>query len=290
MLIIPAIDLREDKIVRLYKGDFEKTSYYTKDTEEIVREYVNAGAKRIHIVFLLGAKTGKFSEKEEKKIDEIIRLKNLYGGEKLKLQLGGGIRKLSQIEHFLKKGIDFLILGTSLIIPVIMEEGYSLRDIKYFYQQCGKKFNMEEEIPEIDLIEMIPFEVKEKIIVSIDFKNEEVGLSGWEVTIPILPEFLIKKFMEKGFKRFILTNIERDGTLEGVNIEITEKILNKINYFSEKPQEVLIAGGVSSEEDIELLFNLPFKPDGVIIGKALYQKKIELKTIIKKYQEKNETH
>jgi phosphoribosylformimino-5-aminoimidazole carboxamide ribotide isomerase len=284
MLIIPAIDLKKDKIVRLYKGRFDKISHYEQEVTSLVREYIMASIKRLHVVLLLGAQEGNFSEKENSKIKEIIKVRNTYGRENCRIQMGGGIRRLSQMKYFFDAGIDYMIMGTSLLIPQAIEEGLSMRDIKYYYQQGGKKFVQEEEIPEIELIDFIDHEMKEKIIVAIDYIKDEVALSGWEVSIPFLPEYMIKKLTERGYKRFIITNIDRDGTLEGIDPESITRILNKIKYFPQKPSEIIIAGGVSSEQDIENLCLLDYPPDGVVIGKALYQGNLDLGKVIKRFQ------
>lgn len=281
MLVIPAIDLKENKTVRLYKGNFNQVSYYDEEAEETARTYIDSGAKRLHVVLLWGAKEGKISEQENKKIEQIIEVRDASGRENCKIQLGGGIRKYSQIEYFLQKGLNYLIMGTSLLIPIILESGFSMTDLKLFYQNGGKKFNPDEEVPEFELIDKLDNELKKKIIVAIDYKKDEIGLSGWEVTVPLLPEYVIKKFTERGFNKFLLTDIERDGTLEGIEKESLFRIMDKI---SELNVEIITAGGISSEQDIELIANYKYLPTGVVIGKALYQKRMDLKQLIQKFQ------
>ena len=173
MLVIPAIDLKENKTVRLYKGNFNQVSYYDEEAEETARTYIDSGAKRLHVVLLWGAKEGKISEQENKKIEQIIEVRDASGRENCKIQLGGGIRKYSQIEYFLQKGLNYLIMGTSLLIPIILESGFSMTDLKLFYQNGGKKFNPDEEVPEFELIDKLDNELKKKIIVAIDYKKDE---------------------------------------------------------------------------------------------------------------------
>jgi len=285
MLIIPAIDIKKDKIVRLYKGNFEKVSFYQENIEDLVTEYIVKGVERIHVVILLGAKYGRILKKENQKIEKIIKVRDYFGKEKCKIQLGGGIRTYSQIKYFIEKGIDYLILSTALLIPLCLEEGFSINNIKELYQKVGKTFNLEKEVPELELIDILTRGIKEKIIVAIDCKKEEIGLSGWEVTFPLLPEYVIKKFWEKGFKNFLITDIEQDGTLGGIRKDFLFKILEKI-YTSQIKPEIFISGGISSEEDIDLLTKSIYPIKGVIIGKALFQKKLDLKNLIKKFQPK----
>ncbi|RKY31391.1 MAG: hypothetical protein DRP67_02730 [Candidatus Omnitrophota bacterium] len=283
MLIIPAIDLKKDKIVRLYKGKFEKTTFYEIEPEELVRDFITKGTKRLHIVLLSGAKDGIIGKKEMKILEKIIKIRNSYGRESCKIQLGGGIRRYREIEDLIEKGVDYIILGTALLIPFVLESGYSLGDIKLFYQKVGKFFDKDKEVPEFELIEKLGKDLKEKIIVAIDYKDNEIGISGWEVTIPFLPEYVIENFKNKGFKRFLLTDIERDGTLEGIEETRLFEILRKVSHMDEKP-EIIVSGGVSGEKDIETLINFEYPPDGVVIGKAIYQGQINLRKIIQKYQ------
>ena len=283
MLIIPAIDIKKDKIVRLYKGKFEKVSLYEIDPEELVRDFITKGAKRLHIVLLGGAKNGIASKKEMEILERIIKIRDSHGRHSCEIQLGGGIRRYSEIEYLFEKGIDYLILGTALLIPFILESGYSLGDIKLFYQRVGKFFDKEREVPEFELIEKLSRDVKERIIVAIDYKDDEIGLSGWEVTVPLLPEYTIESFKNKGFKRFLLTDIERDGTLQGIEETRLFEILKKVSYMGEKP-EIIVSGGISGEKDIEVLTNYQYPPDGIVIGKAIYQGQINLRKIITRYQ------
>ncbi len=283
MLIIPAIDLKKGEVVRLYKGRFDKISYYDVEIEKLVKEYLEANAKRIHIVLLYGAKTGKIEKEEEEKIKKIIEIKKLNNKD-CEIQVGGGIRRKKQIEKFLELGINYIIIGTAFLIPFALSEGYGLQNIKFFYQRSGKNFELEKEVPEFELIDWLEPYIKEKIIISVDYVGDETALSGWEVTIPLKPSYVIKKFVEKGFKKFLITSIESDGTLAGVDIKNIERILKEISGFREKIEEIIVAGGISKEEDIISLDSLSYKPTGIIIGKALYQKKLDLKNVIQKYQ------
>ncbi|HOK55768.1 MAG TPA: HisA/HisF-related TIM barrel protein [bacterium] len=284
MLIIPAIDLKKGEIVRLYKGRFDKISYYDVEIENVTKEYLKAGAKRIHIVLLYGAKTGKIENEEIEKIKNIIELKKINNRDDCELQIGGGIRKREQIEKFLNLGINYVIIGTAFLIPIALSEGYSIQDIRFFYQKSGKNLEVEKEIPEFDLIDWLEPEIKDKIIISVDYVGDEIALSGWEVTLPLKPSYVIKRFIEKGFKRFLITSIESDGTLDGIDFKNISRITKEITRFKEDIKEIIVAGGISKEEDIIMLNSLQYRPTGIIIGKALYQKKLDLKNVIEKYQ------
>ncbi|MFN4226839.1 MAG: HisA/HisF-related TIM barrel protein [Candidatus Ratteibacteria bacterium] len=284
MLIIPAIDLKKGEVVRLYRGRFDKISYYDYQIENLVKDYLKAGAKRIHVVFLYGAKTGEIENEEISKVKNIIEIKKLNNRDDCEIQIGGGIRRKQQIEKFLNLGINYIIIGTAFLIPLALSEGYSIQDIRFFYQKSGKNLDIEKEFPEFELIDWLEPEIKEKIIISVDYFGDEVALSGWEVTLPLKPSYVIKRFIERGFKRFIITNIEKDGTLEGIDSKNISRIMKEIFQFREDIKEIIVAGGISKEDDIILLNSLQYKPTGIIIGKALYQKKLDLRDVIEKYQ------
>ncbi len=283
MLIIPAVDLRSNEIVRLYKGDFSKVVRYAASVQDVVRDYMLAGIKRLHVVFLWGAHTGKL-EMEEDALRQIAEIRNMYSPE-CRIQLGGGIRKSGQVEKFAGMGVDFFIIGTSILLPLAMKEGFTKNDIKLFYQRGGKEFREDIELPEPDMMERLDSRLKEKIMVAIDYRKDETALSGWEVSVPLTPHYMIGKLLEQGYRRFIITNVDRDGTLDGIDVKSTETILNKVSHCKEKPLEIIISGGVTTESDINALRTLKNRPDGVIIGKALYQKKLDIRSLIRVFQD-----
>ncbi len=283
MLIIPAVDLKSSEVVRLYKGDFKQAVRYKTDVQEIVREYFVAGIKRLHIVFLWGAHTGKLSEKEEETLNRIIKMRDIYATGKCQIQIGGGIRRYEQIEKFSEQGVDLFVLGTSLLIPLAIEEGFTKNDIKLFYQNGGKQFREDMEIPDPELTEKMDKSQRDKILVAVDYRKDETALSGWEVTIPLTPHYVIKRLLEKGYKRFVITNVDRDGTLEGIDIQSIKTILDKVPHSPEKVEELIVSGGITTEADIDALQTLKNKIDGVIIGKALYQRKLDIRTLVKNF-------
>ncbi len=116
MLIIPAIDLKKSKIVRLHKGRFDRVTSYGLNPEETIRDFITKGAKRIHIVSLLGARDGKILQEDCDVIRNLIKVRNLVAIEKVVLQLGGGIRKHHEIRQFFELGIDYLIIGTAIVL------------------------------------------------------------------------------------------------------------------------------------------------------------------------------
>ena len=233
MIIYPAIDLSEGKIVRLKKGNFSKKTIYNYNVKAQVNEFERYGAEWIHVVDLDGALTGK---NENKKIIEEI-----LGATNCKIQLGGGIRSLKNIESWIDLGVSRVIIGTAAI-----KNKELVREAVRFFPK--------------------------KISVGLDLLNEKVAIKGWTETVDNKSaDFYFKKFSDLGVESIIYTDISKDGLLSGPNIK-------KINYFQDIIEVPLVAsGGVSSLDD---LLNLKkSNVFGTIVGKAIYDKKVDVKKI-----------
>lgn len=230
MLIIPAIDLRNRKVVRLFQGDYEKTKVYGEDPLSYALLFVNEGAKRLHIVDLDGAKAGYPVHR-----DIIVELAKKIS---VPIQVGGGIRSLRDIEEYLKQGVSQVILGTRAI-----------------------------ESPEFlaEATELYPG----KIIVSVDVKGGFVAVSGWLNTTEINYLDFLRELNSFPLFAVIVTIIERDGTCQGVDIDLVRKALEVIEH------PLIVAGGVNNLEDIKKLLSI--KPFGVITGRALYEGTLKLR-------------
>lgn len=241
MKIYPAIDLKQGKCVRLFKGDMNQAKIYNENPAMQAKEFQDLGFKHLHLVDLDGAIEGKSVNKNA--VQEILSKINIP------VQLGGGIRSISQIEEWLDSGISRVILGTvALKNPEIVKEA------------C-KKF-------------------PQQIIVGIDAKNGFVASEGWVETAEIKVLDLAKKFEDFGVAAIIYTDISRDGTLTGVDFEGTKNLTQKLTI------PIIASGGVSKIDDIINLEKLEkYGLDGVIIGKALYEKKISIQEL----QQKNYT-
>lgn len=190
MLIIPAIDIYENKVVRLRKGNFNEITFYDFSPVEIATEFSKANLKWVHLVDLLGSKTGKIS------ITEIIS--DIKKNSKLKLQFGGGIRNIETAEHLFNIGVDRIVIGSLSIIN------------KNEFEKIAKKFN------------------SEKLVVSIDVINYQIAIKGWTETSNISILEHINYCKDLGIKYFLCTDIAKDGTLEGPNLHLYTEILN--NY------------------------------------------------------------
>lgn len=271
--------------MRLSRGRFDSVVTYEGSPDEVARQYLLRGARRLHVIALWGARDGRIGPDEQSAIARIVSVRNSYGAQRCSIQVGGGIRRYQQAATLFGMGIDYIIVGTCFLLPLALEAGFVLSDIKRFYQQVGKPFDSETEMPEVELIDRFSPEERNRIIIAVDYRGEEIGLSGWEVLLPLRPAYVISRFFEKGFSRFLLTDIERDGTLGGINEGLLFPLLAGTANLSPSP-ELIVSGGIHSENDLETLARAPRPPDGAVIGKALYHAKVDLRRAIQRFQER----
>lgn len=231
--IIPSIDLRNGKCVRLYKGDYNQETVFSDDPLDIALKWQSMGAPRLHIVDLDGAATGEISNLE------IIH--NITSAMLIPVQLGGGIRHIETIEGLLKAGIDRVILGTAAVeSPNLIAEA------------CSR--------------------YRESIIVGIDARKGKVATRGWVKDTELTAVDFARSMIEIGVRRFIYTDIDRDGTLTEPNFNSIGEMVSSLGY------PVIAAGGIASLDHLKKLKELGV--EGAIIGKALYTGDIKLKQSI----------
>ena len=187
MLIIPAIDLKDGKCVRLKQGQMEKSTIFSENPAEMARKWVNLGAQRLHLVDLDGAFAGK--PVNESTIKSIVS----EVGADIPIQLGGGIRNLDTVEKFIHSGVDSVIIGTA----AVTHPGF-------LHEAC--------------------FAFPGQIVVGLDAKDGDVAINGWAKLTGHNVIELAQKFEEYGVESIIYTDIGRDGMLSGVNIEATVKL------------------------------------------------------------------
>ncbi|MCL0059121.1 1-(5-phosphoribosyl)-5-[(5-phosphoribosylamino)methylideneamino]imidazole-4-carboxamide isomerase [Dehalococcoidia bacterium] len=238
MEIIPAIDLRNGRCVRLYQGDYSREMVFSEDPVAVALRWQGAGAKRLHLVDLDGAAAGEMCNSPT--IEEIVcRVQ-------IPVQLGGGIRQIETINHLLDSGVSRAILGTAVIEdPGLVEEA------------C-RRFD-------------------ERIIVSIDAREGFVRGHGWKERGRLTVNEVIREMVRRGVKRFIYTDIARDGTLSGPNFEEIAKVIAQ----AEAP--VIAAGGIASVEHLRRLAGLG--AEGAIIGRAIYTGDIDLEEALSAIKE-----
>lgn len=191
MLIIPAIDLKDGKCVRLQQGDMDSATVFSEDPVAMARHWAAQGARRLHIVDLNGAVAGK--PRNEKVIREMISAV----GDTLPIQLGGGIRDLDTIESYIDAGVGYVIIGTA----AVKNPGF-LHDACYAFPG--------------------------HIIVGLDAKDGKVAVEGWSKMTGHDVVDLGKKFEDYGLEALVYTDIGRDGMLTGVNVEATLKLAQAI--------------------------------------------------------------
>ena len=236
MLIIPAIDLKDGRCVRLQQGKMESATVFSEDPVAMARHWAAEGAKRLHVVDLNGAIAGR--PKNEKVIRDIVAAV----GDKLPVQLGGGIRDLDTIESYLDAGVTFVIIGTA----AVKNPGF-LSDASYAFPG--------------------------HIIAGLDAKDGKVAVEGWSKMTGHDVVDLAKKYEEFGIEALIYTDIGRDGMLNGVNIEATLKLAQSIKT------PIIASGGLTSVKDVQTICErlVPEGIVGAIAGRALYEGKLDLK-------------
>lgn len=236
MQIIPAIDLREGRVVRLFQGDFGKETRYSDDPVEVAKRWEGEGAALLHLVDLEGALQGK--PVNLRWVGEIAK------SVACPIQCGGGIRDLETIEKLLGSGVSRVVLGTQAI------------QSEAFLKECILEFG-------------------ENIAVSIDSQKREIKTEGWTKTVTCDPIELARRFESLGVSTLIVTDISRDGTLEGPNLNLFRSLLKTVQL------PLIASGGIGTLKDIEALYQLPGRPlSGVIVGRALYEGKFTLKEAI----------
>jgi phosphoribosylformimino-5-aminoimidazole carboxamide ribotide isomerase len=232
MLIIPAIDLLDGKCVRLYKGDYSRSTEYSLDPVQVAKGFEYMGARRIHLVDL-GAAKG--SANSRKTIIDIRKNTNAV------IETGGGIRTEEDVRELLDAGIDRLVVGTMMI--------KNPDEVRIWIKKFGKKF-----------------------IAGIDAYDGEVKIAGWENHAGLSDTEAAVKAEKMGFISIIYTNISRDGTLTGPDLERT----NIMAGASSLP--VILSGGISNYADVSRVCrDGDGKVNGIIIGKAYYEGKLNLK-------------
>jgi len=234
MIIIPAIDLIDGNCVRLTKGDFDTKKVYDKDPLEQAKEFESVNIKYLHIIDLDGAKQGK--------IINLLTIENIAKNTNLKIQVGGGIRTIEDGEKLFNAGVNKIIIGTLAVKEPVL--------FKQFIDTFGS----------------------EKIVLAVDIKDGKVGTHGWLEKSELTAEEFIEKMEELGVKYINCTDVSRDGTLEGPNMELYKDLQAKfpnINFVA--------SGGMSKPSELKELQDMNMY--GVIIGKAIYEGKITLEDL-----------
>ncbi len=237
MDVIPAIDLLEGRCVRLYQGDYERSQVFSENPVEIAKQWVDQGATRLHLVDLDGAKAGK--------VVNLKAIEAIAQAISIPIEIGGGLRDRISVQQVFNLGVQWAILGTVAV-----------------------------EQPQ--LVQELCQEFPEKIIIGIDARNGLVATRGWLETSEVLATQLAVQMQELGAAAIIYTDIHRDGTLIGPNLEALRELASAISI------PIIASGGVSSVTDLLSLLGLEMQGvKGVIVGKALYTGDISLREALR---------
>lgn len=234
MEIIPAIDLRNGKCVRLYQGDYEKETVFSDDPVSVALRWQSEGAKRLHLVDLDGAAKG-----ELRNLDAIERI---AAAVEIPVQVGGGVRSLETIGLLLELGVGRAILGTVAVENPDLAE------------QACQRFG-------------------EQIIIGVDARDGWVATRGWLQQSTVTASQLAAKMVGLGARRFVYTDISRDGTLTSPNFEAVAELMSQVSV------PIIAAGGISSVEHLTRLAALG--AEGAIVGQAIYTGDVRLAEAMK---------
>lgn len=217
MEIIPAIDIRDGRCVRLEQGDYARETVFADDPVAVALRWQGAGARRLHVVDLDGARDGR------PRNDDVVRA--ILHASAVPVQVGGGIRDVAAVERYLEAGAERVILGTT----AAKDQTTLVNAIVLF---------------------------RERLIVGVDARDGTVATEGWTETSTIDATDLVKQLSEIGVARIIYTDILRDATLAGPNFAAIHDLLAFISGLP-SPTQVIVAGGVSSIEHLRRLADLP---------------------------------
>ncbi len=232
MILLPAVDILGGKAVRLAKGDFDVKTEYDADPLEAALRWVQGGARALHVVDLDGARGGTPAN-----LDHVERIAQ---GVTVPVQVGGGLRNVDAVERAIAAGAARVVLGTA---------AYT----------------------DIDFIDTVLERYRDRVVVSIDVRAGKLAAAGWTEQTQIPAESVIEQLAGRGVQRFVYSNIERDGMLEGPDLSEVQRVARTVRG------SFVYSGGVSTLEDLQALVALrQVNLAGVIVGKALYERRFDV--------------
>jgi phosphoribosylformimino-5-aminoimidazole carboxamide ribotide isomerase len=245
MILLPAIDIRDGKAVRLARGEFDAETIYDADPLEAARRWVADGARTLHIVDLDGARTG-----EPVNLDQVRRITAEFD---VPVQVGGGLRSAEAADAALAAGASRIVLGTA---------AYT----------------------DIDLLDDVLERHGDRVVVSVDTRDGKLATAGWSEQSEIPAESVVERLSHRGVRRFVYSSIERDGMLAGPDLDAARRIADVVRG------SFVYSGGVSSLDDLRALAGLrQVNLAGVIVGKALYERRFSVREALEALQPPGET-
>ncbi len=233
MIVIPAIDLKDGRCVRLRQGRMEDETVYSQDPAEVARRWETEGAQLLHVVDLNGAVEG--TPRNRAAIESILKAVTIP------VQVGGGIRTLETIEAYLSSGVERVVLGTAVV-----------RDRALLQETCSR--------------------FPGRVIVGVDARGGKVAVQGWTDVADLDAADLVGRLAGLPVYAVIYTDIARDGMLEGPNLEGLRRMAEAC------PVPLIASGGITRAEDLRQLRSLGPKVIGAILGKALYEGLLDLRS------------
>lgn len=235
MLVIPAIDLKDGRCVRLRQGDMTAETVYSDDVREVASRWQQQGASLIHVVDLNGAVDG-----EPKNLPHI---ETIMKAVRVKVQVGGGIRTIDTVRRYLNAGVSRVVLGTAALTNRT-------------------------------LLDLACQEFPQRIVLGLDARDGRIAVKGWTAVSDVKAIDLLKEISGCAIAAVVYTDIARDGMLNGPNLPALKAIVE----FSSFP--VIASGGITRLEDLRAIRSLGLKIEGAIVGKALYDGKLDLKAAV----------
>jgi phosphoribosylformimino-5-aminoimidazole carboxamide ribotide isomerase len=227
MILIPAVDIRDGKAVRLQQGDFGRETVYAEEPLEAARSFARAGARFLHVVDLDGARAGEPAN--------LHHLERIARELPVPVQYGGGLRSLVSVRRALAAGAERVVLGTAALTDA-------------------------------DFLEAALETWDPRVLVAVDVRGGHVSVAGWTRETQMLPEDVIDRMQRLGVTRFVYTNVDRDGMLEGPDLDEVRRVAAAVRG------RFLYSGGIGSVDDLRALSALRLvNLAGVISGKALYE-------------------
>lgn len=235
MLVIPAIDLKDGRCVRLRQGDMAAETVYSDDVTAVAGRWQQQGADLIHVVDLNGAVDGE--PKNLPHIESVIK------AVRVKVQVGGGIRTIDTVRRYLHAGVSRVVLGTAAIT-----------DRAFLEQAC-------QEFPR-------------RIVLGLDARDGRIAIKGWTAVSDVKAVDLVKELSGCAIAAVVYTDIARDGMLNGPNLPALKEIVECSSF------PVIASGGITRLEDLQAIRSLGAQLEGAIVGKALYDGKLDLQAAI----------
>jgi phosphoribosylformimino-5-aminoimidazole carboxamide ribotide isomerase len=229
MILLPAVDILDGKAVRLTRGEFDQKTVYDADPLDAARRWVEGGARSLHVVDLDGARTGAPVNLEH--------VRRIAAEADVPVQVGGGLRTIDSVRKAIGAGAARVLLGTAAF-------------------------------QDIDFLDQAVAELDDRVVVSIDARSGRVAGAGWTEQTDIPLEAVIEQLSARGVRRFVYSSIDRDGMLEGPDLDGARRVAEVVRG------SYTYSGGVSSLEDLRALVGLrQVNLNGVIVGKALYERR-----------------